>query len=317
MVYQTGMHTMKTPLDHFRHHAMCLALWAALASNIALANEVDDQGRVIAGPLETNLVERGYLFYPLRVLPKTQDTNSVPANVVRTADNSVEDLSLKTAPVSPKVSLPAVPLPQAAAPAPAPVAVSPSTPMPPSAHDTHDDSKDHTPAVALIAPASTVTQPAKPTAASVLVHRIEPIKATPLPAAKSHGDAGHESAEPAQPAMSEAEPAKDEPANAAPDRVEKSKQEQAKAVLDKEELRKLQKAKAEQLKAERAKVAQERADKLKDEQAKAELARAERVRAAALAKVDRALEELARADKMREALLKAEAAKNLSAASEQ
>jgi len=114
MVYQTGMHTMKTPLDHFRHHAMCLALWAALASNIALANEVDDQGRVIAGPLETNLVERGYLFYPLRVLPKTQDTNSVPANVVRTADNSVEDLSLKTAPVSPKVSLPAVPLPQAA-----------------------------------------------------------------------------------------------------------------------------------------------------------------------------------------------------------
>jgi hypothetical protein len=36
-----------------------------------------------------------------------------------------------------------------------------------------------------------------------------------------------------------------------------------------------------------------------------------------LAKVDRALEELARADKMREALLKAEAAKNLSAASEQ
>ena len=111
---------MKTPLDHFRHHAMCLAVWAALASNIALANDVDDQGRVIAGPLETNLVERGYLFYPLRVLPKTQDTNSVPANVVRTADNSVEDLSLKTAPVSPKVSLPAVPLPQAAAPAPAP-----------------------------------------------------------------------------------------------------------------------------------------------------------------------------------------------------
>ena len=312
---------MKTPLDHFRHHAMCLAVWAALASNIAVANEVDDQGRVIAGPLETNLVERGYLFYPLRVLPKTQDTNSVPANVVRTADNSVEDLSLKTAPVSPKVSLPAVPLPQAAAPAPAPapapVAVSPLTPVPPSAHYTHEDSKDHAPAVALNAPASTAPQTSKPTAASVLVHRIEPIKATPLPAAKSHGDAGHESAEPAQPAMSEAEPAKDEPANAAPDRVEKSKQEQAKAVLDKEELRKLQKAKAEQLKAERAKVAQARADKLKDEQAKAELARAERVRAAALAKVDRALEELARADKMREALLKAEAAKNLSAASEQ
>ena len=312
---------MKTPLDHFRHHAMCLAVWAALASNIALANDVDDQGRVIAGPLETNLVERGYLFYPLRVLPKTQDTNSVSANVVRTADNSVEDPSLKTAPVSPKVSLPAVPLPQAAAPAPAPapapVAVSPSTPVPPSAHDTHDDSKDHTPAVALIAPASTVTQPAKPTAASVLVHRIEPIKATPLPAAKSHGDAGHESAEPAQPAMSEAEPAKDERANAAPDRAEKNKQEQAKAALDKEELRKLQKAKAEQLKAERAKVAQERADKLKEEQAKAELARAERVRAAALAKVDRALEELARADKIREALLKAEAAKSLPAASEQ
>lgn len=312
---------MKTPLIHFRHHAMCLALWAAFASHIAVANEVDDQGRVIAGPLETNLVERGYLFYPLRVLPKTQDTNSVSANVVRTADNSVEDPSLKTAPVSPKVSLPAVPLPQAAAPAPAPapapVAVSPSTPVPLSAHDTHDDSKDHAPAVALIAPASTAPQPAKPTAASVLVHRIEPIKATPLPAVKSHGDAGHEPAETAQPAMSEAEPAKDKRADAAPDRAEKNKQEQAKAALDKEELRKLQKAKAEQQKAERAKVAQERADKLKEKQAKAELARAERVRAAALAKVDRALEELARADKIREALLKAEAAKSLPAASEQ
>ena len=306
---------MKTPLNHFRHHAMCLALWAAFASHIAVANEVDDQGRVIAGPLETNLVERGYLFYPLRVLPKTQDTNSVSANVVRTADNSVEDLSMKTAPVSPKVSLPAEPLPQAAAPA--PVDVSPSTPVPSSAHDTHDNSKGHAPAVALIAPASTVTQPAKPTAASVLVHRIEPVKATPLPAVKSHGGAGHEPAETAQPAMGEAEPAKDERANAAPDRAEKNKQEQAKAALDKEELRKLQKAKAEQLKAERAKVAQERADKLKEEQAKAELARAERVRAAALAKVDRALEELARADKIREALLKAEAAKSLPAASEQ
>jgi hypothetical protein len=132
---------MKTYLIHFRHLAMFLALWAAFASNITLANDVNDQGRLIAGPLETDLVERGYLFYPLRVLP------------------------LQTAPVSPNVSLPAVPLPQDVAPAPlhAPVAMSTTTPAP-----------------AIMAP-----QAAKPTAASVLVHRIEPIKAAPLPPAKS------------------------------------------------------------------------------------------------------------------------------------
>jgi hypothetical protein len=143
MVYRTGMHTMKTYLIHFRHLAMFLALWAAFASNITLANDVDDQGRLIAGPLETDLVERGYLFYPLRVLP------------------------LQTAPVSPNVSLPAVPLPQDVSPAPVPV------PAPVAMSTT-------TPAPAIMAP-----QAAKPTAASVLVHRIEPIKAAPLPPAKS------------------------------------------------------------------------------------------------------------------------------------
>lgn len=132
---------MKTYLIHSRHLAMYLALWAAFASNITLANDVDDQGRLIAGPLETDLVERGYLFYPLRVLP------------------------LQTAPLSPNASLPAVPLPQAVAPAPVPVPVAMST---------------TTPAPAIMAP-----QAAKPTAASVLVHRIEPIKAAPLPTAKS------------------------------------------------------------------------------------------------------------------------------------
>lgn len=132
---------MKTYLIHFRHLAMFLALWAASVSNITLANDVDDQGRLIAGPLETDLVERGYLFYPLRVLP------------------------LQTAPVSPNASLPPVPLPQDVAPAPVPAPVAMST---------------TTPAPAIMAP-----QAAKPTAASVLVHRIEPIKAAPLPPAKS------------------------------------------------------------------------------------------------------------------------------------
>ena len=134
---------MKTYLIHFRHLAMFLALWAASVSNITLAKDADDQGRLIAGSLETDLVERGYLFYPLRVLP------------------------LQTAPVSPNVSLPAVPLPQDVSPAPVPV------PAPVAMSTT-------TPAPAIMAP-----QAAKSTAASVLVHRIEPIKAAPLPPAKS------------------------------------------------------------------------------------------------------------------------------------
>jgi hypothetical protein len=141
------MHTMKTYLIHFRQLAMFLALWAASVSNITLANDMDDQGRLIAGPLETDLVERGYLFYPLRVLP------------------------LQTAPVSPNVSLPAVPLPQDVSPAPVPVPV--PVPAPVAMSTT-------TPAPAIMAP-----QAAKSTAASVLVHRIEPIKAAPLPPAKS------------------------------------------------------------------------------------------------------------------------------------
>ena len=41
----------------------------------AAVNEVDEEGRLIAAPDETDLVERGYLFYPQRVLPKTPKTN--------------------------------------------------------------------------------------------------------------------------------------------------------------------------------------------------------------------------------------------------
>lgn len=272
--------TMKTPAILIRHFVLFWALWAALAPPIVQANEVDDQGRLIAAPMETDLVERGYLFYPLRVLPKPQPT---AANLVLSADDSTDSAGVQSAPVSQNAPMPAAPLPQTAVPVtpPAPVA---AAPLP------------------------------KPTAASVLIQRMEPIKAAPLPVAKnmvddSHSDAGRDAAEPAKPAMSKAEMAKAERAKAAQERAEKRKLEQAKAALDREEKRKAQKAKAEQWKAEQAKAAQERAEKLKQEQAKAELARAERVRAAALAKVDRALEELARAEKIKEALVRAELSK--------
>ena len=61
---------MKTQRLNPRLPAMLLVWLTACAWAVAHANEVDEQGRVIAGPLETDLVERGYLFYPLRVLPK-------------------------------------------------------------------------------------------------------------------------------------------------------------------------------------------------------------------------------------------------------
>ena len=100
--------TMKTPAILIRHFVLFWALWAALAPPIVQANEVDDQGRLIAAPMETDLVERGYLFYPLRVLPKPQPT---AANLVLSADDSTDSAGVQSAPVSQNAPMPAGPLP--------------------------------------------------------------------------------------------------------------------------------------------------------------------------------------------------------------
>ncbi|MFM7800747.1 MAG: hypothetical protein ACKO69_01130, partial [Limnohabitans sp.] len=185
---------MKTFSTLSRHLAMFWALWAALAIHIAQANDVDEQGRLIAGPMETDLVERGYLFYPLRVLPKHQNTQPAAAHLVQTADNINDPAAVQSAPVSQIAPTPAAPLPTPPLPA---------MPVPQSAGT-----------VTAPAPVAAAALP-KPTAASVLIQRMEPIKSAPLTAAKntvddSHSDAGHDAVEPAKPVMSKAELAKAE-----------------------------------------------------------------------------------------------------------
>ncbi|NCV64419.1 MAG: hypothetical protein EBW49_11015, partial [Betaproteobacteria bacterium] len=234
------MRNMKTDLLQFRHRAMGLALLTALVPTLAPANEVDDQGRIIAGPLEADLVERGYLFYPLRVLPKNQNAPSVSNNLVRTADKTADPTAVQTAPISPNASVPAVPLAKTAAvtEVPEPPVAPKATPAPPPAQSDHANHHDHAPAAEHAAPKVLPAPASRPTASSVLVQRMEPIRpAAPAKSSDSHAADAHDADEPAKPAMSKAELAK----------------------------------------AERAKIAQARAEKMKQEQAKAERARAERV----------------------------------------
>ena len=280
----------------------------ALLNAQAANNDIDEEGRLIAAPDETDLVERGYLFYPQRVLPKnpkdkrrqpgaaTSNAQAAAAQVVRTpaaeqvAATQAERGEHGAAPVSEAAAKPDG--------APAAHAVTSQT-LPPvvvKSTDHHALSAD------------------KPVAGSVIVQPLERVKPVKLPdhGAMTHDGKDHaDQAKPeaSEPVLSKAEQAKLERAKAAQARAEKMKEEQAKAELARAERLKEAQAKAELAKAERAKAAQARAEKLKEEQAKAELARAERAKATAKAKALKAQEELAKAEKLFEELSKADKAK--------
>ncbi len=276
---------MNTTL-RFTPSLICLALLTAysLPHVYAADNETDEQGRLIAAPAETDLVERGYLFYPLRVLPKKQ-TELVAMPQPTTAPAPLPDANsqVKTTDAA-AIELVAM-----------------------KSDDAHSDGHVQAPqSTTVTKPAASDhesgnhgTAPAKPAASSVLVQVVEPVKAAaPAHATPSHGKHGdtakdeHGSAHDAKPEISKAELAKAERVKAAEARAARLKEEQAKAEL---------------AKAERAKIAQAKAEKIKQEQAKAERARAERVMLAAQAKVDKTLDELAKAEKAFALLVNAEA----------
>jgi hypothetical protein len=267
----------------FSSSLICLALLAAhsLPHAFAADNEADDQGRLIAAPAETDLVERGYLFYPLRVLPKKQnEAPALPQPTVALAPVAQTSSKLKNTDADAVES----------------IAV--------KSDDVHTDDRgvaSQSPIAAksvTAAAPSDASQTGKPAAASVLVQVVEPVKtAVPANASSAHGKQidiakdEHESSQEAEPEMSKAELAKAERAKAAEARAARLKEEQAKAELTK---------------VERAKIAQARVEKIKQNQAKAERARAERVMLAAQAKVDKALDELAKAEKAFALLVNAE-----------
>ena len=106
-----------------------LGAWLCLISLSwpVMAQDQDERGRLIATPAESELIERGYLFYPHRALPikdKTTVNATVPAPVVNdgltaAASNAVAAASLP-APAEPtaKTSKPSSkPAPAASAPA--------------------------------------------------------------------------------------------------------------------------------------------------------------------------------------------------------
>ena len=157
----------------FNPSLICLALLAAYSLQPAFAadNETDDQGRLIAAPAETDLVERGYLFYPLRVLPKKQtDIPSLPQPTVAIAPVAQTSSKLKTTDAG-AVEFIAM-----------------------KSDDVHSDghgaaSQSPTAAKSATAAASTdSSQRGKPAAASVLVQVVEPVKpAAPATASSAHG----------------------------------------------------------------------------------------------------------------------------------
>ncbi len=302
---------------------------SALLSAHAASNDVDEEGRLIAAPDETDLVERGYLFYPQRVLPKNPKDKRRPTAPTANA----QPVAVKAGPVSAADQIAAA----------QPVhdehgATSATTGKPDDAQDSHAVTSQTLPPVAVKSTDPHAKASDKPVAGSVIVQPLERVKAVKLPdhAANPHASDknGHAADEDTQPVLSKAEQAKLDRAKAAEARAEKMKEEQAKAELAraerlkqaqiraelaKEEQAKAELARAERLKeaqakaelarAERAKAAQARAEKLKEDQAKAELARAERAKATAQAKALKAQEELVKAEKLFEELSKADKAK--------
>ena len=302
---------------------------SALLSAQAASNDVDEEGRLIAAPDETDLVERGYLFYPQRVLPKNPKDKRRPTAPTANA----QPVAVKAGPVSAADQIAAA----------QPVhdehgATSATTGKPGDAQDSHAVTSQTLPPALVKSTDPHAKASDKPVAGSVIVQPLERVKAVKLPdhAATTHASdkSGHAGDEDTQPVLSKAEQAKLDRAKAAQARAEKMKEEQAKAELAraerlkqaqiraelaKEEQAKAELARAERLKeaqakaelarAERAKAAQARAEKLKEDQAKAELARAERAKATAQAKALKAQEELVKAEKLFEELSKADKAK--------
>ena len=302
---------------------------SALLSAHAASNDVDEEGRLIAAPDETDLVERGSLFYPQRVLPKNPKDKRRPTAPTANA----QPFAVKAGPVSAADQIAAA----------QPVhdehgATSATTGKPGDAQDSHAVTSQTLPPALVKSTDPHAKASDKPVAGSVIVQPLERVKAVKLPdhAANPHASNknGHAADEDTQPVLSKAEQAKLDRAKAAEVRAEKMKEEQAKAELAraerlkqaqiraelaKEEQAKAELARAERLKeaqakaelarAERAKAAQARAEKLKEDQAKAELARAERAKATAQAKALKAQEELVKAEKLFEELSKADKAK--------
>ena len=304
---------------------------SALLSAHAASNDVDEEGRLIAAPDETDLVERGYLFYPQRVMPKNPKDKRRQAAPTANA----QPVAGKAGPALVAEQVAATQTEQGEQGA---VPVTATTAKPGDAQDSHVVTSQTLPPVIVKSTDPYAKGFDKPVAGSVIVQPLERVKAVKLPdhAANPHASdkSGHASEEENKPVLSKAEQAKLDRAKAAEARAEKMKDEQAKAELAraerlkqaqiraelaKEEQAKAAQARAEKLKeaqakaelakAERAKAAQARAEKLKEEQARAELARAERAKATAQAKALKAQEELAKAEKLFEELSKFDKAK--------
>lgn len=276
----------------------------------AAVNEVDEEGRLIAAPDETDLVERGYLFYPQRVLPKkNKDKRRQPVAVT---DDQPAVHAVQAPVVEQLAAAQPVQGEHGAAPAPGSTGQSEDT------HQSQAITSQTLPPVLVKTMEPHGASSDKPVAGSVIVQPMERVKAVTLPdhgvgshasEKHAHDDKANAHEEPTAPALSKAEQAKLERAKAAQARAEKLKEEQAKAEMARAERLKEAQAKAELAKLERAKAAQARTEKMKEEQAKAELARAERAKAAAQAKALKAQEELAKAEKLLEELSKADKAK--------
>jgi len=305
---------------------------SALLSAQAASNDVDEEGRLIAAPDETDLVERGYLFYPPRVLPKNpKDKRRQPT--AATAAPQAAGAQVVRAPGGDQVAATQAEQGEHGA---APVTA--ATGKPGDAQDSHAVTSQTLPPVVVKSTDAHANATDKPVAGSVIVQPLERVQAVKLPdhAANPHAsdNNGHAAEEENKPVLSKAEQAKLDRAKAAEARAEKMKEEQAKAELAraerlkqaqiraelaKEEQAKAELARAERLKeaqakaelarAERAKAAQARAEKMKEEQAKAELARAERAKTTAQAKALKAQEELSKAEKLFDELSKADQAK--------
>ena len=304
---------------------------SALLSAHAASNDVDEEGRLIAAPDETDLVERGYLFYPQRVMPKNPKDKRRQAAPTANA----QPVAGKAGPALVAEQVAATQTEQGEQGA---VPVTATTAKPGDAQDSHVVTSQTLPPVIVKSTDPYAKGFDKPVAGSVIVQPLERVKAVKLPdhAANPHASdkSGHASEEENKPVLSKAEQAKLDRAKAAEARAEKMKEEQAKAELAradrlkraqiraelaKEEQAKAAQARAEKLKeaqakaelakAERAKAAQAKAEKLKEEQARAELARAERAKATAQAKALKAQEELAKAEKLFEELSKFDKAK--------
>jgi len=284
----------------------------------AAVNEVDEEGRLIAAPDETDLVERGYLFYPQRVLPKNPKDKRRQPVAVAAAQPAVQAVQVPA--VEQLAAAQPVQGEHGAAPAPG------STGQSEDPHQSQAMTSQTLPPVLVKTLEPHGARSDKPVAGSVIVQPLDRVKAETLPDhgvgshasdKHAHDDKANAHEEPTAPALSKAEQAKLERAKAAQARAEKMKEEQAKAEWARAERLKEAQAKAELAKLERAKAAQARAEKMKEEQAKAELARAERAIAVAQARALKAQEELAKAEKLLEGLSKADKAKAESPKEEQ